>query len=150
MLFRVFDTQLGVKGVKDIGKLWHCLVPFLSQCGPSRVLIIIASDRVILLLKSILKICLGGYVGKHASFLCGCFLTVGFSPIFDMGNSFKEGKSYLLPIGKIIDQKITFYQIYPFLCFFHIFVCIISSSHKSRSVVLERSALYLSLHACPQ
>ena len=104
----VFDTQLGAKGVEDIGELQHCLVPFLSQCGPSRVLIIIASDRLILLLKSILKRFLGGYGGKHARFLHGSLLIVGFPPIFDMGNRFKEGKSYLLPIEKIIDQKITF------------------------------------------
>jgi hypothetical protein len=101
MSLRVFDTQLGAKGVEDIGELWHCLVPFLLQCGPSRVLIIIASDRVILLLKGIHKRCLGGYSGKHVRFIRGSFLTVGFPPMFDIGNSFKEGKSYLLPIGKL-------------------------------------------------
>ena len=36
------------------------------------------------------------------------------------------------------------------LCFFHIYVCIISSSHKYESVVSRRSALYLSLCACPR
>ena len=36
------------------------------------------------------------------------------------------------------------------LCCFHIFVCIISFSHKSESVVSERSALHLSLYACPR
>jgi hypothetical protein len=35
MSLRVFDTQLGVQGMEDIGELWHCLVPFLPQCGPS-------------------------------------------------------------------------------------------------------------------
>ena len=105
---KVFDTQLGAKGMEDIGELWHCLVPFLSQCGPSHVLIIIASNKVILLLQSIHKKCPSGYGGKHTRFLHGCLLTVGFPPIFDMGNKFKDGKSYLLPIGKIIDPKITF------------------------------------------
>ena len=99
MSLRVSNTQLCVQGVEDIGELRHCLVPFLPQCGPSRVLI----NRVILLLKSVHKIFLGGYGGKHARFLYGGFLTVGFPPIFDMGNNFKEGKGYLLPIGKIID-----------------------------------------------
>ena len=108
MPLRVFDTQLGAKGVEDIGELRHYFVPFLSQCGSSRVLIIIDSNRVILLLKSIHKRCLGGYGGKHARFLHGFFLTVGFPPIFDMGNNFKEGNNYLLAIGKIIDRKITF------------------------------------------
>jgi hypothetical protein len=32
---KVFDTQLGVQGMGDIDELWHCLVPFLPQCGPS-------------------------------------------------------------------------------------------------------------------
>ena len=36
------------------------------------------------------------------------------------------------------------------LYFFHISMCIISSSQKSGSVVLERSSLYLSLRACPR
>jgi len=55
-------------------------------------LIIIASDRVILLLKSVHKRCPGGYGGKHARFLHGSLLTMGFPLIFDMGNHFKEGK----------------------------------------------------------
>ena len=55
MLLGVSNTQLYVQGVEYIGELRHCLVPFLPQCGPSRVLIIIASDRVILLLKSTTK-----------------------------------------------------------------------------------------------
>ena len=92
MPLRVFDTQLGAKGVEDIGELQHCLVPFLSQCGSSRVLIIIAFDRVILLLKSIHKRFPGGYGGKHARFLHGSFLTVGFPPIVDMGTDLRREK----------------------------------------------------------
>jgi len=32
---RVFDTHIGAQGMEDIGELWHYMVPFLSQCGPS-------------------------------------------------------------------------------------------------------------------
>jgi hypothetical protein len=30
MSFRIFDTQFGVQGMKNIGEIWYCLVPFLT------------------------------------------------------------------------------------------------------------------------
>ena len=51
----VSNTQLCTQDVEDIGELRHCLVPFLSHCGPSRVLVFIVFDGVILPLKSIHK-----------------------------------------------------------------------------------------------
>ena len=60
----VFDTQICVQGVEDIGKLQHFLVPFLLQCDPSCLLVLIVFDRVIFPLKSIHKICLGGFDSK--------------------------------------------------------------------------------------
>ena len=48
ILLRILDTQLCAKGMKNIGKLWHILVPSLSQRCPLYVFILIALDRVVL------------------------------------------------------------------------------------------------------
>jgi len=53
MPLRIIDTQLCVKGMKNIGKLWHVLVPSLPQHDPLYVFTLIASDRVVLLLDGI-------------------------------------------------------------------------------------------------
>ena len=53
LLLRILDTKLCAKGMKNIGKLRHVLVPSLPQCGPLYVLILLASDRVVLLLDGI-------------------------------------------------------------------------------------------------
>ena len=52
-LLRILDTQLCAKGMENIGKLQHVLVPSLPQRGPLYVLILIASNRVVLLLDGI-------------------------------------------------------------------------------------------------
>ena len=41
--------------MENIGELWHVLVPSLLQRGPLYVLILIAFDRVVLLLDVILE-----------------------------------------------------------------------------------------------
>jgi len=53
---RIIDTQLCAKGVKNICELWYVLVPSLSQSGPLYVFILIAIDKVILLINDILEI----------------------------------------------------------------------------------------------
>jgi hypothetical protein len=53
MSLRIFDTQLGAQGMEDIGELWHCLVSFLLQCGPSCIQVVITSNRVVLFLNII-------------------------------------------------------------------------------------------------
>ena len=108
MSLGVSNTQLCVQGVEYIGELWHCLVPFLPQCGPSHVLVFIVSDKVIFPLKSIHKICPSGFGPKHFNLLYGGFLIVSIPPIFDMGDNLKEGESDLFSIEKFIDRKITF------------------------------------------
>jgi hypothetical protein len=52
---RIFDTQLGVKGMEYICEIWHYLVSFLPQCGPFGIQVFITSDRVVLFLNSILE-----------------------------------------------------------------------------------------------
>jgi hypothetical protein len=53
MSLRIFNTQLGAQGMEYVRELWHCLVPFLSQCGPYCIQVVITSDRVVLLLNRI-------------------------------------------------------------------------------------------------
>ena len=42
MFLRILDTQLHAKGMKNIGKLRHALVPSLLQRGPLYAFILIA------------------------------------------------------------------------------------------------------------
>jgi hypothetical protein len=51
--FRVLDTHLSAQGMEDICEIFYCLVPFPSQCGPSRIPIIVVSNRVVLFLNNI-------------------------------------------------------------------------------------------------
>ena len=55
MLLKILDTQLCAKGMKNIGKLWHILVPSLLQHCPLYVFILIAPDSVVLILDGIPK-----------------------------------------------------------------------------------------------
>jgi hypothetical protein len=40
-------AQLGAQVMENIGEIWYCLVPFLTQGGPSGVLVLVASNRVV-------------------------------------------------------------------------------------------------------
>ena len=53
MWLRILDTKHCAKGMKNIGKLCHVLVPSLWQCGPLYVFILIASDKVVLILDGV-------------------------------------------------------------------------------------------------
>ena len=55
MQLRILDIQLCTKGMKHVCELWHILVPSLLQCGPLYVLVLVASNRVVLLLDGILE-----------------------------------------------------------------------------------------------
>jgi hypothetical protein len=90
MSFRVFDTQLGAQGMEGIGELWNCLAPLLPQCGPSHVLFLIVSNRVVLFLYRIHKKIPSGLGPIYSRLLYGTLLPVSFPPMFDMGESLKE------------------------------------------------------------
>ena len=60
MILRILDTQLRAKGIEKIGKLWHNLVPSVSQHCPVYVFVLITLDRVVLLLDGIPKRVPGG------------------------------------------------------------------------------------------
>jgi hypothetical protein len=108
MSFGVFDTQLGAQGMEGIGELWNCLAPLLPQCGPSHVLVLIVSNRVILFLYRIHKKIPSGIGPIYSRLLCGNFLPVSFPPMFDMRESFKECEGYLFFVKKIVKREITF------------------------------------------
>ena len=55
MLLGILDTQLRVKGMKNIRKLRHILVPALLQRCPLYLFILIAPNKVVLLLDGILE-----------------------------------------------------------------------------------------------
>jgi hypothetical protein len=86
---RVFDTQLGVQGMKIIFELRHCLAPLFPQCGPSHVLFVIVMNKVILFLDHIYKKNPSGLDPIYSRLLCGNILLVSFPPMFDMGESLK-------------------------------------------------------------
>jgi hypothetical protein len=92
MSFRVFDTQIGVQGMEGIGELWNCLAPLFLHCGPSHVLVLIVSNRVILFLYHIHTKIPSGLSPIYSRLLCGNFLLVSFPPMFDMGEIFKSVK----------------------------------------------------------
>jgi hypothetical protein len=108
MLFRVFDTDLGVQGMKGIGELENFSAPFLLQCGPSHVLVLIVANRVILFLYHI-HIKIPSELGPiYSRLLCGTFLSVSFPPMFHMGEILKECEGDLFPAEKIMNKEITF------------------------------------------
>jgi hypothetical protein len=78
------------------------------QCGPSHVLVIIVTNRVILFLDCIHKKIPSGIDPIYSRLLCGNFLPVIFPPMFDMGESLKECEGDLFPVGKIVNREITF------------------------------------------
>jgi hypothetical protein len=107
-VLKVFDTHLGVQGMEGIFELWHYLVLLLMHLGPSHVLVIIISHKVILFLDHIHKKIPSGIDPKHSRILCGHFLPIIFPPMFDMRESLKEHKGDLFSIRKIVNREITF------------------------------------------
>jgi hypothetical protein len=108
MSFKVFYTHLGAQGMEYICELWYYLVPFLLQHGPFCILVIVASNMVILFLNSILERTPSVYDCKQCGFLCGLFLIVSIPPILDMGDNLNKRKGDLFSIRKIMDRKTPF------------------------------------------
>jgi hypothetical protein len=115
MSLRVFDIQFGAQGMENIGEISYCLVPFLTQGGPFGVLVLVASNRVVLLFKGIPKGIPCRENHKYCRFLYVPLLRVSVLPILNMGDDLEECKSNIFPIGKIVDQKVPFDQIQPYL-----------------------------------
>jgi hypothetical protein len=78
------------------------------QCGPSHVLVVIVTNRVILFLDRIHKKIPSGLGPIYSTLLCRNFLSVSFPIMFDMGESLKECEGDIFPVGKIVNKEITF------------------------------------------
>jgi hypothetical protein len=100
--------ELGAQGMEGIGELWNCVAPLLPQCGPSHVLVLIVSNRVILFLYRIHKKIPSGIGPIYSRLLCGSFLPISFPPMFDMREIFKECEGDIFFVGKIVNREITF------------------------------------------
>jgi hypothetical protein len=94
--------------MEGIGELRNFLAPLLLQCGPSHVLVLIVSNKVILFLYRIHKKIPSGLGRIYSKLLCGTLLPVSFPPIFDIRESFKECEGDLFFVGKIVNREITF------------------------------------------
>ena len=105
ILFGVFDTQLGAQGMEGIGELQNWLAPLLPQCGPSHILVLIVSNRVVLFLYYIHKKIPSGLGSVYSKLLCGTLLPVSFPPIFDMGGSLKDCEGDIFFVGEIVIEK---------------------------------------------
>jgi hypothetical protein len=105
MSFRIFDTQLGAQGMGGIGELQNCLAPLLPQCGPSHVLVLIVSNKVILFLYCIQKQIPSGLNPIYSRLLCENFIPLSFPPIFDMGESFKECEGDIFLVRNIMKRN---------------------------------------------
>jgi hypothetical protein len=108
MSFEVFDTHLGAQGIEGIGELWNCLALLLPQCGPSHVLALIVSNRIILFLYQVHKKIPSGINPIYSRLFCETLLPVSFPPMFDMGEIFKECEGDLFLVGKMMNREITF------------------------------------------
>ena len=104
MLLRILDTKLRAKGMKNISKLQHVLVPSLLQRGPLYVFILIAPDRVVLFLNGILKWIPNGCSWKQWGRTFILLLTVGFPPVLDVGDDIDK-KKVSCPSWKNHEQK---------------------------------------------
>jgi hypothetical protein len=63
MSFKILHMHLGAQGMEEICEIWYFLVSFPLKCGPSRIVVIIASKMVLLFLNSIPEIIPNG--GDH-------------------------------------------------------------------------------------
>jgi hypothetical protein len=108
MSLGVFDTHLHAQGMEGIGELQNFLAPLLPHCGPSHVLVLIVSNRVILFLYHIHKKIPSVISPIYFRFLCGTILPKSFPPMFEMGERFKECEGDLLFVEKFVNKEITF------------------------------------------
>jgi hypothetical protein len=76
MSFGVFDTHLGAQGMEGISELQNFLAPLFLQCGPSHLLVLTVSNRVILFLYRIHLKLSSGFNPIYSRLLYGNFLPV--------------------------------------------------------------------------
>jgi hypothetical protein len=105
MSLRVFDTQFGAHSMENIGEIWYCLVSFLMKDGPSCVLVLVASNMVVLFFNGIPEGISCGGDHKYFIFLYVPLLRVSIPPILNMGNDLEECKSNISLTEKLWTEK---------------------------------------------
>jgi len=103
----VFDTHFGVQGMENICEIWYFMVPFWMHGGPSGVLVLVASNRVVLFFNGILEGTSYMWNQKYYRLLYGPLLRVSAPLVLNMGDRLEECKSNFFPIEKIVDRKNT-------------------------------------------
>jgi hypothetical protein len=105
MSLRFFDNQFSTQGMEIIGEIWYCLVPFLPQGGPPGVLVLVASNGVVLFFNGISEgiPCRGNH--KYCRFLYGPLLRVSIPPVLNMEDGLAECKSNIFPIKEVWTKK---------------------------------------------
>jgi hypothetical protein len=90
MSLGVFDTQFGAQGMENIGEIWYYIVLFLTQGGLSGVLVLVASNKVVLFFNSVPEgiPCRGNY--KYCRFLYDPLLKVSIPLVLKMGDGLEE------------------------------------------------------------
>jgi len=78
------------------------------ESHPYHLLVIIASDRVELLLQNIHKGWIGGISSKWHRFIYGVPILITFPSIFDMGKRFKDHETEFFTVRKFLDRVIIF------------------------------------------
>ena len=105
MFLRVFDTQFGAQGMENIGEFWYCLVPFLMQGGPSGVLVLITSNKVVFLFNGVPEgiPCRGNH--KYCRFLYDPLLRVSIPLVLNMGMTLRSAKVIFSLLEKLWTEK---------------------------------------------
>jgi hypothetical protein len=100
--------------MKNIGEIWYCLVPFLTQGAPSSVLVLVASNRVVLFFNGVPEGISCRENQKYCRFLYRPLLRVSIPLVLNMGDDLEECKSNIFPIRKLWTEK------YPLSIFNHL------------------------------
>jgi hypothetical protein len=76
--------------MENIGKIWYFLVSFLTQGGPSSVLVLVASNKVVFFFNGIPEgiPCRGSH--KYCRFLYEPLLRVSVPLVLNMGDGLEE------------------------------------------------------------
>jgi len=91
-----------------VSVLWQHLVSFLTQSCPSRVLVIIVSDRVEIILEGNNKGHPSGCYPEFNNLIFVMSLPVTFQPIFDTWEGFKEIEGDLFSVDFFWNKVIPF------------------------------------------
>jgi hypothetical protein len=90
MMLRFFDTKFDAQGMENIGEIWYSLVPFLTQGGSFGILVLVASNNVVLFFNDVPEgiPCRGHH--KYCIFLYEPLLKVSIPLVLNMGDDLED------------------------------------------------------------